>query len=300
MTCVPVVSASSYGAVSEEGLLQLGHSKDHRSDLPQLKVMLPTLDPLGLPLATEVPPGQWADDPLYLPTIARMRMCLNKHGLLYVGNCKIEALDMQANIQAHSDDYLCPLSALQIPSDLLVQQVEVLRARGQLLIKVERTQDDGQPHCIVQGYEQVETITALLNGISCTCTERRLLVQSMAARLSAERALYTQLKQDQQALSKLTVRRQGKAVRSDRAEVEQAVTNMLTHFRVDGLLLVTMIEQVQEQPVRTYWDRPATMCPTRHFSITSQVQTEAVRKVSEQLGWRVYATNQSADVVSLA
>src|SRR5260370_37346 len=30
-------TASSYGAVSEDGLLQLGHSKDHRPDLPQRK-----------------------------------------------------------------------------------------------------------------------------------------------------------------------------------------------------------------------------------------------------------------------
>ncbi len=60
-------TASSYGAVSQDGLLQLGHSKDHRPDLGQLKVMLATLDPLGLPLATEVLSGERADDPLYLP-----------------------------------------------------------------------------------------------------------------------------------------------------------------------------------------------------------------------------------------
>src|SRR6266852_1583393 len=71
-SCVRLDSttASSYAAVNEEGLLQLGHSKDHRPDLPQLKVMLATLDPLGLPLATEVLPGQRADEPLYLPAIA--------------------------------------------------------------------------------------------------------------------------------------------------------------------------------------------------------------------------------------
>src|SRR6266849_7294459 len=82
-SCVRLDSttASSYAAVSEEGLLQWGHSKDHRPDLPQLKVMLATLDPLGLPLATELLPGQRADDPLYLPAIARVRACLKKPGL---------------------------------------------------------------------------------------------------------------------------------------------------------------------------------------------------------------------------
>lgn len=41
-------SGSGYWQVSEEGLFQFGHSKDHRPDLPQFKVMLATLDPLGL------------------------------------------------------------------------------------------------------------------------------------------------------------------------------------------------------------------------------------------------------------
>src|SRR5205085_12139389 len=71
-------TVSSYGAVTEDGLLQLGHSKDHRPDLGQLKVMLATLDPLGMPLATEVLAGERADDPLYLPAITRVRACLNR------------------------------------------------------------------------------------------------------------------------------------------------------------------------------------------------------------------------------
>src|SRR2546425_7941225 len=54
-------TASSYGAVSENGLLQLGHSKDHRPDLGQLKIMLATLDPLGLPLVTEELSGERAE-----------------------------------------------------------------------------------------------------------------------------------------------------------------------------------------------------------------------------------------------
>jgi transposase len=293
-------TASSYGAVSEEGLLQLGHSKDHRPDLPQLKVMLATLDPLGLPLATEVLPGQRADDPLYLPTIARVRACLKKPGLLYVGDGKMGALETRASIQAHGDYYLCPLSAVQVPADRLAQQVEAARASGQSLIQVERTQADGQIRCIAQGYERVETITAQLDGVSSTWTERRLLVQSMAAKLSAQQGLSTRLKQAQQAVSGLTVRRQGKAVLAERTEVEQAVADTLAVFRVDGLLLVSVNEQVQEQPVRAYRERPATVRLVRQFTMTSEVQTEAVRKVCEQLGWRVYATNQAAERLPLA
>src|SRR5207245_2230886 len=46
-------TASGYWSVTQDGLFQLGYSKDHRPDLPQLKVMLSVLDPLGLPLVTQ-------------------------------------------------------------------------------------------------------------------------------------------------------------------------------------------------------------------------------------------------------
>jgi transposase len=64
-------TASGYWRVTEDGLFQLGHSKDQRPDLPQVKVMLAALDPLGLPVATDIVPGQRADDPLYRPAIGR-------------------------------------------------------------------------------------------------------------------------------------------------------------------------------------------------------------------------------------
>ena len=46
---VDSTTASAYASVSEEGLFQFGHSKDHRPDLPQVKVMQAVLDPLGMP-----------------------------------------------------------------------------------------------------------------------------------------------------------------------------------------------------------------------------------------------------------
>jgi len=66
-------SVSVHHEADESGLFQFGHSKDHRPDLLQFKVMLATLDPLGLPITTLVPAGNEADDTLYLPTIERAK-----------------------------------------------------------------------------------------------------------------------------------------------------------------------------------------------------------------------------------
>src|SRR5437660_4464405 len=155
---IDTTTASSYGDVTQEGLLQLGHSKDHRPDLPQLKVVLASLDPLGMPLATEVISGEQADDPVSVPIIARVRDGLQRSGLLSVGDCKMAALATRASIQAQGDYYLCPLSALQAQPPQVQQEVEAQRAQGARLIRVERMDEQGKSTCLAQGYEIVQTV----------------------------------------------------------------------------------------------------------------------------------------------
>ncbi len=81
--------------VTAGGLVQFGHSKDAPTR-PQITVMMGSLDPLGMPLATDVLSGERADDGLYLPIIERMRTGLNKTGLWFVGDWKMRALDTRA------------------------------------------------------------------------------------------------------------------------------------------------------------------------------------------------------------
>src|SRR5947209_8850812 len=77
---IDTTTANSYAAVlSEQGLLQFGHSKDD-PDRPQLKIAAAILDPLGLPLATAVVPGNSTDDPLYIPAIAAVRQAFGTGG----------------------------------------------------------------------------------------------------------------------------------------------------------------------------------------------------------------------------
>ena len=64
-------TVSGYHASGEETLFQFGHSKDDPS-LAQVKVMEAALDPLGLPLVTQVVAGNSADDPLYVPAVDRV------------------------------------------------------------------------------------------------------------------------------------------------------------------------------------------------------------------------------------
>src|SRR2546428_8654952 len=83
--------------VREGGLLQFGHSKDDPSR-PQIKVMTGSLDPLGMPLATDVLSGERADDGLYIPLIERIEAGMRTTDLLFVGDCKMSALATRAYV----------------------------------------------------------------------------------------------------------------------------------------------------------------------------------------------------------
>src|SRR5207244_6822353 len=194
---IDTTTASSYAEINEEGLLQLGHSKDHRPDLPQLKVVLASLDPLGMPLASEVIAGEHADDPVYVPIIARVREGLQQNGLLYVGDCKMAALLTRASIQAQGDYYLCPLSAVQLSPAQIQQEVEAQQAQGAHVVQVERVDEQGKITCIAQGYETVQQLSVQVDGQLLTWKERRLLVQSMAATHAASVSLQERLQKAQ-------------------------------------------------------------------------------------------------------
>ena len=75
-------SASAYATGSDAGLCPFGHSKDERPALPQVNVMQAVLDPLGMPLATDVVSGKRADDPLSMPCMERVQTSVGRRGRL--------------------------------------------------------------------------------------------------------------------------------------------------------------------------------------------------------------------------
>ena len=101
-------TVSGYHDVTEEGLFQFGHSKDD-PDRPQIKMMMSSLDTLGMPLTTDIISGEKADDKLYIPIIDRVLEGLKKIGLLVVGDCKMSALEIRTYIEMSKNYYLAPL-----------------------------------------------------------------------------------------------------------------------------------------------------------------------------------------------
>jgi transposase len=293
-------TASGYWTVTEEGLFQFGHSKDHRPDLPQVKVMVSALDPLGLPVAADVVPGQRADDPLYMPAITRVRESIGRPGLLYVGDCKMGALKTRAFLQAGGDCYLFPLSEIQLPSEGLRRYLAPVGAAEQALTPIHREAVGSHPELIAEGFERREPLTAVVAGETICWTERRLVIRSVQLAQAGERGLRARLAKAQAAVGALNERRRGKRRLTQLPALREAVDAMLVRYQVQGLLQVRYAESVGERPLRRYGSRPATMQVERDLRVSASVDQEAVATAVRRLGWRVYATNAPAAQLSLS
>ncbi len=100
--------------IRDDGLMQYGFTKDHRSDLPQVKMMVCSEGVSGCPLVSEIAQGNLNDDMLYLPALKRMRKAFDTKGYLYCGDSKMSSNKIRSDIVKHGEFYLCPLHFIYV------------------------------------------------------------------------------------------------------------------------------------------------------------------------------------------
>ena len=283
-----------------ETLFRLGHSKDHRPDLAQFKVMLGTLDPLGLPLVTDVVAGNVADDVLYVPAIDRTRDVLDRRGLLYVGDVKMSALTTRAHLHAGGDCYLVPLSRTEAIWHDLPLWVEPVLSGKQPLEYVYAPDADPDDDPIVVGYERSRIEAVEDDGASLEWNERGLLIHSPVLKQAAWRGPERRLKKAHTKLLDLTLSpKQGRKQWSDKVALEQAVETILAKHRVAGLLQVTYHREEKTRTIRKYGNRPERTEKQIRYVIDVSENPTAIQDVSKCFGWRLYVTNATKEMLSL-
>jgi len=296
---VDSTSASAYAGVSEEGLFQFGHSKDHRPDLPQVKVMQAVLDPLGMPLATDVVAGNRADDPLYVPCIERVQASLGRQGLLYVGDCKMASRETRAWIANQGAYYLCPLPQVQLAEGELETAWETLERGEATLRSVYREAPGDEPEQIAEGYERQAHVTLETGGESQSWTERRLVVRSLRQAKAAEVSLRSRVAKAQEQVTGLNQRGRGRKRFEEIDELRQAATAIVQRHQVEDLLWLRYDQQRPSHPVRASRHREAGIKVDRQATVEVRIDEDALESAVSRLGWRVYVTNQPSDQLSL-
>jgi transposase len=296
-----------FHTVTEDGLMQLGHSKDHRPDLAQLKLMAAVAEPTGLFLVGDLHPGNAADDPLYLPLYRRVRTLLGQAGLLYAGDCKMAALEIRAEIAANQDFYLTRLPLTGTVAAQFAGWVEaaVVGDQAKKLIDICRGEGQEKEH-LGRGYEFERPQTALVGESEHTWTERVQIIRSESSAASQAAALDRRLKQTEAAVRNLTPPvGPGRTQFSSGWELELAVKALLTEQGATGLLSVTWERQ---ETVREHYVGSGRGGPNRRkvtersvrYQITSVSRDEAaIERLVARMGWQVQVTNVAESRLSL-
>ncbi len=292
---IDTTTSKTYVGVSEAGLFQYGYSSDRRPDLAQVKLSLASLDPLGLPLATSVVSGNTADESVYLPAIRRVQQSLRRGGKTYIGDSKMDALAVRGYLAAGGDYYLCPLSKKQISADELARLVTDGLNRRRELRKVYRPPAArGQKReLIAAGYSYEVELQAEVDGRMVSFTEQRVVVRSTGFATQQATGLEKRLTKAVTELAQLNERKRGKR-RLSTAELTGAVTTILSHYEVAGLVRVEVVTKRHERGLRKFGERAATTLLEEESRVVYEVDKEAVRQAKERLGWRVYGTNHRA------
>src|SRR5499427_10023058 len=291
--------------VTAGGLLQFGHSKDDPTR-PQIKVMIGALDPVGMPLATDVLSGERADDGLYLPLIERIRTGLQTTGLLWVGDCKMSALDTRAYLARHHDWYLSPLPLTGATATAMDAWITTGVRKGEAgeLEQIWYTNDRGHEVLAAEGYEFERTCCVPDSDVAWR--ERVVVVRSPVHANHQVAGLEKRLHHAETQLTALTPPRgRGKRQITDEAALVEAIDRVLSAHQVDGLLSVAWEKQVQQTTQyvgrgRGSVHREKRVIQNIRYHITHIArQEDTITARRQRFGWKAFVTNAGHTRLSL-
>lgn len=291
---------------AEHTLFQVGKAKTGQYET-QFKLMLASLDPLGLPLVVDVKPGNRADDPLYVPSYQRAKQVLDRNGVLVVGDSKMSALTTRGTIVAGQDYDLTPLADQKDEPDLLPALLQPWHGREaeatHIFLPEDLPGDGSQPDpdkAIAYGFTVSRQGSTQVAGQEVTWEERLLVVRSLSYLKTMQAGLKERLAKAEAALRNLTPPRQrGKRQIEDEASLLSSIERIEQQYRVQGLFHLDYQSEVQERQVRRHGDKPARIERQVRFQLTVRRNQEAIAAAEFQAGWRIYATHAPQERLSL-
>jgi transposase len=306
-------TVSGYHESGEESLFQYGYSKDDPT-LRQVKLMVAALDPLGLPIVSQVVAGNIADDKLYVPAVDRVLQIIEGIGLLFVGDSKMSALSIRAHIHRLGHHYLCPLAQTGETPKEMETWVEAANNGERTLTPIFVQDENGKQKIFAEGYVFERTLLSKSDAVRedgkepeiIEWTEQVFVVRSESYRKSLLNGLEGRLQRAADKLEALTPpSARGKRQIQDEAELVSAATTILKTHNVEGLLAYTF--ERQEKHLTKYVgrgrgtpDRPKQEIITVRYQITAVTrQEETINAHKKTLGWRAYVSNAPAEQLDL-
>ena len=288
------------GEGQEKGVLNFGHSKDHRTDLLQFKQGLGSLDPAGVPLFTNTIGGQAADDPLYFPAWQEMVKTIGHSHFLYVADCKAAALATRAGIDRGKGSYLFPLPMTGDTPELLRQWVLSPPVSATEIYLPDVLDKEGKHLLVGYGFSLERTMQCKLKDDTVHIwTERWLVTQSLAHAGRQQARMRRKLDKTIAELSDL------KAQADETCENYQArAERILQQRQLEGLLTVTTVEQKTTRKKYENRGRPGVnsqyqLIEECHLHLEVHRNETAIAEQLLLARWRIYVVNLPAVSLSL-
>jgi transposase len=219
------------------------------------------------------------------------------------------AIETRAVFVHGGDLYLVPLPRTGGIPDLLAEQIDKVVAGKVKSTSIYLPQDlatdldeDPDPElAIAEGFEITRQQKASLeDGTVVTWQERLFIIRSKTLARVQARNLDERLSKAEAELLALTPPPgRGKRRFDDPVALQQAVDAILARYKVTGLLEIEAERQVTMRHVRKYQDRPARTEKKVRYLVQVHRRQEAIDQAKQRLGWRVYATNASAERLTL-
>lgn len=291
---------------AEHTLFKVGKAKNGSYET-QFKMMLASLDPLGLPIAVDIEPGNVADDPLYVPIYHRLKQIIEEKGLVVVGDSKMSAIETRGEMVVGDDYYLTPLAWLKDEPDLLDELLKDWSAGEQeatnIFLPQDLPDDGSEPDpelAIAYGFEVSRFRESVVNNKTMVWTERLLVIRSHSYTKTMQAGLHRRLVKAEAAFKRLTpARSRGKRQIKDEASLLRAIEQLEKKYRVEGLFHYTYHQEVKQQHLRAYKDKPARTERQVRYQLTVSPNQAAIAKAEFKAGWRIYATNAPTERLSL-
>jgi len=283
----------------QKGLLNFGHSKNHRPDLLQFKQGLGVLDPAGVPLITETLPGKCADDGCYTPAWRRMAEIIGGPNFLFIADCKAASLETRATIDQEQGRYLFPLPMTgdtpKILKELVLNPPEEVQ---DIVLEPKAGQD--QKRKVGAGFEVNQTIQATLENESIhEWQERWLITKSDAHAARRIKAFNTRLDKADQKLKALKPKKDESAA----AFLERA-QRILKNMKFRDFIHLEVHDKVETRKKYKGRGRPGPNTPfeiieIHKLSLSATRNSEAIEQHRLLAGWRIYVTNTPVDKMTL-
>ena len=281
--------------------MQKGWSKDHRPDLPQLKIMVAVEGKTGIQITSDVVPGNENDDPLYLPIIERTRTIVDTANCLMCGDCKMSALYIRADIAKNKEFYLAPMQMsnekIRLEFCDLVNQIVDGDQEAQLINETFIENNKTINRTIGAGYEIEKSRSHVDGGIVFKWNERLLIVRSFDHAKNEIKKFEIKISNFENDLIKLT----SKLHSSEEAAEKELLSKIEKKLRSDEISNLFKIETklLIEEKSRKRSEKRNGKTREGSYKVDKYrytvsfvtINLEKLINMKYKLGWRLYVTN---------